>query len=71
MADIVDQALPQNQLSTEQLMVLKQGPPIKHPPAGYYEKTRGNSAGMVKYFKNGHPQNNSEWIYMDPQPYYK
>lgn len=44
--------------------ILANGPPtdLKSPP-GFYIKTRGNTAGMIKYFKNGHPDNNSEWVY--------
>ena len=44
--------------------VLANGPPVdlKSPP-GLYVKVRGNSAGMTKEFKNGHPNNNSEWVY--------
>ena len=51
--------------------IIASGPPkVTKSPPGTYIKVRGNSAGMVKYFKNGHPDNNSEWEYCpDGCPY--
>jgi hypothetical protein len=51
------------QLSDEQMALLKKGPPEFFGEPGYYIKTRGKTAGTIKYFKNGHPENNSEWEY--------
>jgi len=31
---------------------------------GYYKKLNGNTAGTIKYFPNGQPENNSEWTFM-------
>lgn len=32
---------------------------------GYYQKIHGNkNVGKVKYFKNGHPEGPSEWVYL-------
>ena len=44
--------------------ILANGPPetLKSPP-GLYVKIRGSKAGTTKIFKNGHPDNNSEWVY--------
>ena len=45
-------------------MMANAGPPVKGPP-GYYQKVHGNNAGVIKYFPNGHPENQSEWQYME------
>ena len=39
--------------------------PVEKGPAGWYAKTNGADAGTLKYFKNGHPDNQSEWVYCD------
>lgn len=31
---------------------------------GYYVKINGETAGTVKYFKNGHPEEPSEWVFL-------
>ena len=62
-ADTVDQTLPQDQLSAEQLAILEQGP-WENPGPGTYTKTvKGNDKVLTKEFKNGHPENNSGWVY--------
>jgi len=43
------------------------GPPEQGPP-GYYQKVNGNTAGTIKYFPNGHPENQSEWVYIGETP---
>ena len=35
-------------------------------PPGYYVKLHGQTAGTIKYFKNGHPGSPSEWDLVQP-----
>ncbi len=60
------QASQQNQNRFEQGVGDPQGPP-DNPGPGCYEKIHGkNDKTTYKYFKNGHPENPSEWIYVGP-----
>ena len=41
---------------------------VTQGPAGYYQKTHGHNAGTIKFFKNGHPENQSEWVFLYEKP---
>jgi hypothetical protein len=56
----VETPTPNHQDSIDMILAESNGPPI-NPGAGLYIKTRGAKAGTEKYFKNGHPNNNSAW----------
>ena len=53
---------PTHQDSIDAILAGSNGPPINYGE-GWYIKTRGATAGTIKYFKNGHPENNSEWTF--------
>jgi hypothetical protein len=38
--------------------------PPTNPGPGYYEKVHGENAGVIKYFPNGQPSNQSEWRFV-------
>jgi len=61
----------QNQNRFEQSVGDPQGPP-DNPGPGCYKKIHGkDDKTMYQYFKNGHPENPSEWEYVGPscEPY--
>ena len=41
---------------------------VTQGPPGYYQKAHGHTAGTIKYFKNGHPENQSEWVFLYEKP---
>ena len=67
--DTIAQEAAENPGGVEQSVADPKGPPIFGLP-GWYIKTHGKNAGTYKYFKNGHPENQSEWEYFGPDPPY-
>jgi len=60
------QAAQQSQNRFEQSVGDPQGPP-DNPGPGCYKKIHGkNAESTYKYFKNGHPENSSEWEWVGP-----
>jgi hypothetical protein len=63
----VAEAALENQGRVEPSVADFKGPPM-NPGPGWYVKIHGKNAGTYKYFKNGHPENQSEWTYYGPNP---
>jgi hypothetical protein len=61
----VTQAQQQNQNRFEQGVGDPQGPRYDKGPPGCYEKVHGkDNKTTYQYFKNGHPLNPSEWVWV-------
>jgi hypothetical protein len=53
-----------HQEKVEQILADTSGPPIDNPGEGYYYKVvPSNGKYIVNYFKNGHKENQSGWIF--------